>query len=132
MRLKAACLFCLFAAVAMTLLAVAQEGYPLTGVWYGEWGPPAHRNQIVVVMSYDGKKISGLINPGPDSFPIKVATLDSTKWTVHIEGDVKDDGGKPVHFIAVGKLENIGRYQRTLSGTWTDGTTKSDFKLKRG
>lgn len=132
MRVKAAILLCLLAAVTITISAVAQEGHPLTGVWYGEWGPSAtHRNQITVVMSWDGKNITGIVNPGPDSIPLKVATLDSTKWMVHLEAEAKDQKGAPVRFVADGKLENIGSYNRTLKGTWSHGNVKGDFLLKR-
>lgn len=132
MRLKAFALFCLLAVFAMTGLSLAQEGHPLTGVWYGDWGPtPTHRNQITVVLSWDGKNISGIVNPGPESIPIRVATLDSTKWMVHMEADTKDPKGIPIRFIADGKLENIGSYNRTLKGTWNHGNIKGDFLIKR-
>jgi hypothetical protein len=132
MRVKAAILFCFLAALVVTVSAVAQEGHPLTGVWYGEWGPSAtHRNQITVVMSWDGKNVTGIVNPGPESIPLKVATLDSTKWMVHLEAEAKDQKGAPVRFVADGKLENIGSYNRTLKGTWSHGNVKGDFLLKR-
>jgi hypothetical protein len=132
MRVKAAILFCFLAALAITVSAVAQEGHPLSGVWYGDWGPSAtHRNQITVVMSWDGKNVSGIVNPGPESIPLKVATLDSTKWMVHLEAEAKDQKGAPVRFVADGKLENIGSYNRTLKGTWNHGNVKGDFLLKR-
>ncbi len=47
MRLKAACLFCLLVGLSITVAGLAQEGHPLVGTWYGDWGPtPTHRNQI--------------------------------------------------------------------------------------
>jgi hypothetical protein len=132
MKLRALILLSLIAAVAIPASTLAQEGHPLTGVWYGEWGPSAtHRNQITVVMSWDGKSISGIVNPGPESVPLKVATLDSTKWMVHLEADAKDQKGQAVRFVADGKLENIGSYNRTLKGTWSHGNVKGDFLLKR-
>jgi hypothetical protein len=132
MRAKAAYAFAFLAAIALTAVAPAQEGHPLVGTWYGDWGTsPTQRTQITVVMSWDGKKISGIIDPGPDSVPLAVATLDSTKWTVHLEADAKDRSGNPVRIVADGKLENIGSYSRTLTGTWNHGSTKADFKLKR-
>jgi hypothetical protein len=33
--------------------------------------------------------------------------------------------------VADGKLENIGSYNRTITGTWMQGNTKGTFKLKR-
>src|SRR3989442_2603217 len=106
MRVRTACVLALLAGCLIVRAAVAQEGHPLVGTWYGDWGPtPTHRNQITVVMSWDGKNIAGIINPGPDVVNIKAATLDSTKWTVHFEADGKDDKGQVVHFVADGKLD---------------------------
>ena len=132
MRLKAACSVCLLAGLALTISAPAQEGHPLTGVWYGDWGTTAaQRNHLTIQMNWDGKNVTGIVNPGPDSYPLKVATLDSSKWTVHLEADGKDEKGNPAHFIADGKLENIGSYNRTITGAWTYGATKANFKLRR-
>ena len=132
MRLKAIWLSLLMLASAATFAGFAQEGHPLTGTWYGDWGSAGtQRNQITVVMSWDGKNVTGIINPGPDVITIKVATLDSTKWTVHLEADGKDEKGQPVHFVGDGKLENVGSYNRTITGSWNHGTTKGDFKLRR-
>jgi len=132
MRLKAAFIFCLLAGLAITVSGLAQEGHPLTGVWYGDYGTgTANRAHLTIEMQWDGKAVNGLINPGPDSFPLKVVTLDSSKWTVHLEADGKDDKGAPAHFVADGKLENIGSYNRTITGTWNYGPTKATFKLRR-
>ena len=110
----------------------AQEGHPLVGTWSGDWGPTAtHRNQITMVLNWNGKSVTGIVNPGPDAIPLKIVTLDSTKWTVHIEADTKDSKGAPVHFVADGKLDDILSYRRTLTGTWNHGNVKGDFKLTR-
>jgi hypothetical protein len=132
MRLKAAFVITLLAGLIVGATGVAQEGHPLTGVWYGDWGPNAtQRSNLTIQMQWDGKTITGLANPGPDSYPLKLVTLDSSKWTVHIEADGKDEKGTVSKVVADGKLENIGSYNRTITGTWTQGTTKGTFKLKR-
>jgi len=132
MRLKAAFVFCLLAGLFLTVAGLAQEGHPLTGVWYGDWGPNAtQRNHLTIQMQWDGKNVTGIVNPGPDSYPLKLVTLDSSKWMVHIEADAKDDKGAPAHFVADGKLENVGSYNRTITGTWNYGATKATFKLRR-
>jgi hypothetical protein len=132
MRFKTACLLGLLAAMGVTLSIFAQEGHPLTGTWYGDWGTsPTNRTQITVIMNWTGKDIRGILNPGPDAAPLKVANLDSTKWMVHLEADAKDQSGNPVHIVADGKLDNIGSYNRTIAGTWTQGGMKGDFKLRR-
>lgn len=124
--------FFVLAICALASSALAQEGYPLVGTWSGDWGPsPTHRNQVTIVMSWNGKNASGIINPGPDVIPMKVVTLDSMKWTVHIEADAKDSSGNPVHFVIDGKLDNILSYKRTLTGSWSHGNVKGDFKVTR-
>ena len=110
----------------------AQQGHPLTGTWTGDWGPTAtQRNPVTFVMNWDGQKVTGLINPGPDSIPISSVFVDVTNWTVRIEADAKDQSGKPVHISAEGRLEDLGSYHRTLAGSWRQGTVKGDFKITR-
>ena len=64
---------------------IAQEGHPLTGTWSGDWGPStAQRNHLTLVMSWDGKNISGVLNPGDNAVQIPSIFLDVTNWTVQI------------------------------------------------
>ena len=130
--MKFACLLlCLSIAFAVAIPAAAQEGYPLTGVWSGDWGTSAkERNHTTLVLSWDGKTVQGLVDPGPDSAKVRVATLDSTKWTVRFEYDLKDKSGKLVPFIVDGKLQNpASRKNRMVVGTFTHGSVKGDFKI---
>ena len=129
---RVAVVLCVLSFAAAT--ARAQEGHPLVGTWYGEWGLPGQpRHDVTVVMTFDGKAIGGTIDPGPDAMPFKAATLDSSNWTVHIEAERPDKakGGAAIRYVIDGKLANLGSYNRTLSGTWMLGTTKGDFKLTR-
>ena len=113
--------------------AAAQEGHPLVGTWYGDWGPtPKARHDVTVIMTWDGKAIGGTIDPGPDAVPFKTATLDSSTWTVHVEAERPAKGPTAaIRYVIDGKLADLGSYNRTLSGTWSDGATKGDFKLTR-
>ena len=121
--------FLAFLAVAIS--GLAQQGHPLTGTWNGDWGPtPTDRTQITMVMTWDGKAVNSIINPGVDS-AAGIVSLDPTNWTVHFEADLKDKSGKPVHVIADGKLEDVGAYHRTIIGTWRQGTVNGNFKLVR-
>jgi hypothetical protein len=117
----------------MVATAIAQEGHPLIGTWSGEWGPNAtQRQNVLIVMEYKTGNITGVLNPGyPDQAQLKVATLNSRNWTLHIEADSKDDRGNPAKVVIDGKLENIGSHNRLLTGTWTRGNVKGDFKLTR-
>ena len=107
----------------ITVAAWAQEGHPLTGTWHGDWGATAaKRERLVMNMTWENRKIVGSINPGPKAIPLTSATLDAEKWTVHFEG---------AGVVADGKIDNLGSYNRTITGTWTQGGVKGDFKLTR-
>ena len=111
--------------------AAAQEGHPLTGTWSGDWGPSAaQRTHITMVMTWDGKSVSGTINPGPDAIPVDTIGLDVTKWIVRFDANAKNASG-PVRITAEGRLDDIASAHRTISGTWQQGSTKGDFKLTR-
>ena len=89
--MKRAYLACAAACLVMIAPGFAQQGHPLTGTWSGDWGPTStERHQITLVMNWDGKNVTGLINPGPDSIPLSSVTVDYAKWTVHIEANGKD------------------------------------------
>lgn len=122
----------LIVALAVALSASAQFGHPLKGTWSGDWGTSkTSRTHVLLELNWDGKVITGTINPGPSSVALQKASLDPDTWTVHLEADGKDASGKAVHYAIEGKLENIGAYQRVLTGTWTQGATKGDFKVVR-
>ena len=117
-----------FLALLIAAPALAQFGHPLKGTWSGDWGPTKdNRTHIVLELNWDGKAITGNINPGPRAVAIKKAELNPDNWGVHIEGDSKEG----VHYVIDGTLSNIGAYQRVLSGTWVEGGKKGDFKLVR-
>ena len=123
---------CSLLTLALTMPVAAQEGHPLTGTWYGDFGSSVKdRNDLTVIMNWDGKAVTGIINPGPDVIHIKVATLDSSKWTVHFEADAKIKSGAMDHFVFDGKLQNVVAGNRRIVGTWTCGATKGDFKIQR-
>ena len=125
-------LYFLLGCAGCLIPVAAQEGHPLTGTWHGDWASsPTQRSRLVLYMKWDSKNVTGMINPGPKAVPLGAVTLDAQKWTVHIEADGKDQAGNPVHISADGKLDNIGSYNRTITGTWTQGTAKGDFKLTR-
>jgi hypothetical protein len=119
-------------ALLLAAPALAQFGHPLKGTWSGDWGPTKDsRTRILLELHWDGKAITGTINPGPKAAAIKKAELNPDTWGVHIEGEGKDAAGAVVRYVVDGKVENIGAYQRILSGTWTEGGKKGDFKLVR-
>jgi len=126
-RIAGLLLFFVFAGAA-----AAQYGHPLTGSWSGDWGPTKDtRNRLLLELDWDGKAISGRINPGPDAVPLQKATLDPSTWTVRFEAETKDRSGRSIRYLVEGKLENLGAYNRVLSGTWSQGDVKGDFRVVR-
>ena len=110
----------------------AQEGHPLKGSWIGTWaGNKTHSPDVVVVLSWDGKAITGLINPGTDNMAIKNATLNPEGWIVHFEADAKDKAGASLTYVIDGKIENIHLPKRTISGTWKNQKEGGAFNVER-
>ena len=126
----------LAAAIVLALpgLAFAQFGHPLKGQWSGEWGPKDSASRLLLDIHWDGKDVTGRINPGtPTEGTLKKVTIDYspvTSWKVQIDGEVKD-GGKVVPVRVDGTLENLGAYYRVLHGTWTQGGRKGEFTVTR-
>lgn len=132
MRLKPFRLLSLLACLAVAGTALAQYGHPLKGSWSGDWGTSKEsRNRALIDLHWDGKAITGTINPGPDAVPLQKASLDPINWTVHFEAEGKDRSGSTVHYVIEGKLQNLGSYYRVITGTWSQGTLKGDFKITR-
>ena len=122
----------LVALLGIAVTASAQFGHPLKGTWSGDWGTSQDsRNHVLLELNWDGKAITGTINPGPDAIPLQKASLDPATWTVHFEADGKDRSGNAVRYVIDGKLQNLGSHYRVMTGTWSQGTMKSDFKVTR-
>src|SRR5262245_55043613 len=98
----------LVAILPAALLAVgvanAQEGFPLDGTWRGEREIQGqHVGTVVVVMQWDGQKISGVINPGPNAITIADAKLIPAGWKVSVAAKTQD--GKSISYEGtIGKL----------------------------
>ena len=127
----------LSACLAFAATTSAQEGHPLVGSWHGDWSSgAAPRQDLTVVFDYtpDGADVTGIANPGYDHAALQNLQLTIPKpadWNVKFEVELKDKSGKATRYVAEGKLDKIGSDRRTLTGTWTAGTTKGDFKLTR-
>jgi hypothetical protein len=116
--------------VGAVVALAAQEGHPLSGTWSGDWGPSDDkRTRITLVMNWDGKAVTGILNPGPDAMPLARVTVDYAKWTVRLESDRKNAPATSI--VAEGRIDDLGSWHRTLSGTWTQNGVKGSFKLTR-
>lgn len=131
MHTRRSCLLSFGAALAAFVPAAAQEGHPLTGTWHGSWGPTAaERTDLTFVMEWDGKNITGIINPGFERMRLQNAALQPG-WAVHFETEAKDSAGNPVKVVIDGKIENVTNARRSIVGTWTQGSRRGDFKIVR-
>ncbi len=126
---RAAALICVLSLAAS---AAAQYGHPLKGSWSGDWGPSADdRRRLLLLLDWDGSAVTGTINPGPNAVPIAAATLDAATWAVRIEAEGRDADDNAVAYVIDGELQNIGSYNRIITGTWTQGGTSGDFTVMR-
>jgi hypothetical protein len=118
--------------LAIVLLAAAtagaQEGFPLDGTWRGErpgkGGTPV---TIVLVMQWDGHKVTGVINPGPKAVQIADAKLIPEGWHVTVAAQSATAG--PIAFE--GTIADLGEYNRSISGTWTEGGKSYPVRMVR-
>lgn len=116
------------ALLAATAAASAQEGFPLDGTWRGERDAGKDGPQtVVMVMEWDGKQVTGVINPGPRSLTIKEGQLDPDGWKVSITAESKT--GQKITFE--GTLEELGSYHRHVNGTWTEGGRSYSVRMQR-
>jgi hypothetical protein len=112
--------------------AHAQEGHPLKGSWIGEWsGNQVHGDSVLLVLNWDGKVITGMINPGTDNIPLTKASLDPNGWVVKLEADAKDKAGAPLRYVIEGKIENLELPNRQIVGTWSSQKGRGAFAVAR-
>jgi hypothetical protein len=132
MRLRVLWGLAILASFILVISAAAQEGHPLKGSWIGDWGPnKSDRNPVTVVLDWDGKNITGTINPGPNAVTIQKATLEPKGWLVHFEAETKDRSGKTIRYVIDGKIENLGLPNRSIAGAWSHDNVKGDFTIQR-
>jgi hypothetical protein len=129
MRIRVFGLLCLIACLAISGSLLAQgkaAADPLSGSWSGDWGPTAaHRNPVTVDLKWDGKALTGVVNPGPNAIQLQKSTFDPKTGAVHMEA-MATNRGAMVHFVIEGKLEN-----NTMSGSWNHDNRKGDFKITK-
>lgn len=112
--------------------AVAQEGHPVKGSWLGTWeGNDVHGDDLLIVLDWDGKNITGVINPGTDNIAITKATLDPAQWLVTIEASGKNAAGAAVNYTIEGMIENLELPNRSIVGTWRTQSDRGAFEASR-
>lgn len=121
----------LLVASTLALAAPAQVGHPAKGSWSGYWGTSeASKKRILLLLDWRDRKITGVINPGPNQVPVDKADLDVDTWTLRLEAAMPTSGGGKAPFVTTGKLTNLGSWtMRTYSGAYTFGTETGKFTV---
>ena len=132
MRLRTTVLPAVLVALAWAIPGSAQEGHPLKGSWIGVWEDnPTHDEFVLIVLDWNGREITGTINPGTDNIEITAAELNPEDWSVRIEADTEDANGRAVDYIIQGVIEDLELPSRSISGTWRNGSDRGNFEIRR-
>ena len=126
--------FCLsLALLVLATPAAAQEGHPLKGSWLGSFGGPGteHLTDVIVILDWDGKNITGMINPGTDNMEIRNATLNPDGWVLRFEATGESESGDELNYVIEGTLENLAFHNRSITGTWSHQNSNGPFELTR-
>jgi hypothetical protein len=133
---------------ALAVAVAAQEGHPLTGTWYGDYGTGNQKRDLTVVMKWDGRNITGMINPGANASPIKSVAMNITPGKAAPEGQGSTTGTPPVfqvrfevdapnaaggtdHIAFEGTIQNPVAGNRRITGTWMRGGERGSFQIRR-
>jgi hypothetical protein len=115
-----------FLILGIAVVALTAADDPLSGTWVGDWGPtPTHRNQATVELKWDGKTLTGEVNPGPNAVELKSTTFDPKSGAIHMEADATGRRGA-VHYTIDGKVEGD-----TITGSWNHDDRKGGFKITK-
>jgi hypothetical protein len=117
----------------------AQEAHPLEGTWYGDYSAGSQKTDLTVIMKWDGKSVSGLINPGPNSKPLTSVVLEITPGKPAPQGQQSTTGVPPTYKVRFdadgitfeGTLRNPVAGNRQLVGTWKRAAQSGSFQLRR-
>jgi hypothetical protein len=126
MKIRFAIVALFFAVLSGHIPAVAaqQKSDPLTGTWRGDWGPsPTDRNAVIVELKWNGKALTGTVNPGPEAIAIDKALFDPASMKIHME---VTKASPNFAYVVDGAVEN-----NKMTGTWNRPGRKGDFQLTR-
>ena len=112
-----------FVLLRVFVVSLRQEGHPLTGTWTGDVGA----RHVTLALEWDGKNVTGTINPGPNAVADQDRHADAGRWSVHLEADGTGTPGSS----STARVANIGSATRNADGTWTEGASERQVTLTR-
>ena len=127
------------AAITIATTATAQEGHPLAGTWYGDYEAGTQKRDLTIIMKWDGKSATGTMNPGSNAVPITSASMDITPGKPAPEGTNSTEGIPPIFkvrfeadgMVFEGTIQNPVAGNRRITGTWTRGSERGTFQIRR-
>lgn len=132
MRARTFALTGILFAMALAVPGMAQEGHPLKGSWIGVWeGNETHDEFVLIILDWNGREITGIINPGTDNIEITDAELDPDDWSVRIEADTEDANGRAVDYVLEGTIEDLELPNRYIAGSWRNGNESGNLEIRR-
>jgi hypothetical protein len=100
---------------------------PLSGTWRGEWGPtPSRQTDVAVEFKWDGKDLTGTVDPEGNAYKFTKASFDPTTSVVKMELDGPNSHRETVHYLIEGKVSG-----KTISGTFDRAGEKGTFKIEK-
>ena len=133
------CVIVVAVALLIAVASGAQEGYPLAGTWYGDYSTGTQKTDLTVIIKWDGKSASGLINPGPNAKPLTSVVMDITPGKPAEQGRGSTTGIPPVFKVRFdvdgmtfeGTIKNPVAGNRQIAGTWKRGAQSGPFQIRR-
>ena len=121
--------FTVFFLVSSTLagMASAQEGHPFKGTWRGTITTGSTTRPLLIIMDYDGENITGMINPGRNSYRFSSTELDASNWLFKAQATTREG----VEISLQATLQDVGARNRFLEGAWSEGGSTYPFKITR-
>ena len=133
--------------LALGIAPAAQEGHPLAGTWYGDYGTGRQKTDLTIVMKWDGRAISGTINPGRCRPARMAAMMDITPASPRRRAGLHNRHpaqvpralrGRPARrrrgksrIVFEGDIQNPVAGNRRIEGTWPRGAEKGTFQIRR-
>src|SRR5438093_13237594 len=112
MQSKMLSVICLLGCLLLVAPAFAQMGHPLKGSWSGDWWlKKGEENHLLLDFDWDGKTLTGVLNPGTDDVVLQKLSLEPPTGAVegsiaplnlHFKADVQDTSGRTVHYVVDG------------------------------
>ena len=128
--------------LALAVAAAAQEGHPLAGTWYGDYGTGNQKRDLTVIMKWDGQERHRHDQSRPEREPDQVRRHEHHAGQAGARGPrarrralrrYSRCASKPTPGD-IGLRRNDpepGGRQPRITGTWTRGGEKGTFQIRR-